>query len=159
MNFLLVFSGELTNYLRKLQTFTYLHQQNQSLFNVIILKIFKVNKIISYGQTKKQTKLHHENVWKREPFGFVPQRIRLIQPACYAAIVNKASLRNISEHNVHRLIFDLRKHYDIYLERCQSCNTIKAASMSGAHFNMKRITLCPFVSFFFKTNFVHYIFF
>lgn len=66
------------------------------------------------GATKKQTKLHHVNVQKREAFGFILRMIGFIQSACYASTMNKTNVRIIGEQNVHRSIFDLPNYYNLY---------------------------------------------
>lgn len=76
------------NYLRKLYTFTYLHQQNRSILSK--LELFELKKNFSMGIQKIQNASWEcsgtGTVWFRPPN----------QPGCNASIVNKTNFRNNS---------------------------------------------------------------
>lgn len=76
------------NYLRKLYTFTYLHQQNRSILSK--LELFELKKNFSMGIQKIQSASWEcsgtGTVWFRPPN----------QPGCNASIVNKTNFRNNS---------------------------------------------------------------
>lgn len=60
---------------------------------------------MSLLEHKTQTKMHHGNAYKREPFGFVPRMFGFIQPGCYASIVNKTNFRYIIPNNMYTSLF------------------------------------------------------